>query len=114
TAGGCSGANFLTCAALVDAGDHVLLEHPVYDPLVAAAKMVGAEVSFFERRFEEGYALDVGRIAAALKPRTRLVILSSPHNPSGVLAEESALRELGRIARKAGALVLVDEVYLDA
>ena len=114
TAGGCSGANFLTCAALVDAGDHVLLEHPVYDPLVAAAKMVGAEVSFFERRFEEGYALDAGRIAAALKPRTRLVILSSPHNPSGVLAEESALRELGRIAEKAGVLVLVDEVYLDA
>jgi aspartate/methionine/tyrosine aminotransferase len=113
TAGGCSGANFLTCAALVDAGDHVLLEHPVYDPLVAAAKMVGAEVSFFERRFEEGYALDPIRIADHLKPKTRLVILSSPHNPSGVLAEESALRELGSIAEKAGVLVLADEVYLD-
>ncbi|HKA35308.1 MAG TPA: pyridoxal phosphate-dependent aminotransferase [Thermoanaerobaculia bacterium] len=114
TAGGCSGANFLTCAALVDAGDHVLLEHPVYDPLVAAAKMVGAEVSFFERRFEDGYALDPVRIAAALKPKTRLVVLSSPHNPSGVLAEESALRNLARVAEKADIRVLVDEVYLDA
>ena len=114
TAGGCSGANFLTCAALLDAGDHVVIEHPVYDPLIAAARMVGADVTFFERRFEESYALNPGRIAAALTPRTRLVVLSSPHNPSGVLAGEDPLREVGRIAEKAGVHVLVDEVYLDA
>ena len=113
TAGGCSGANFLTCAALLDAGDHVLIEKPAYDPLIAAARMVGAEVTFFERRFEEGYAIDPARIAAALTPRTRLVILSSPHNPSGVLAAESALRRLGGFAQDAGITVLVDEVYLD-
>ena len=114
TAGGCSGANFLTCAALVDAGDHVLIEKPAYDPLIAAARMVGAEVTFFERRFEEGYAIDPGRIAAGWQSRTRLVILSSPHNPSGVLAQESSLRELGRLAQARGISVLVDEVYLDA
>jgi len=114
TASGCSGANFLTCAALLDAGDHVLIEHPAYDPLIAAVKMAGAEVSFFERRFEEGYALDPERIAAAARPGTRLIILSSPHNPSGAMAGESALRELARFAEGAGIAVLVDEVYLDA
>jgi aspartate/methionine/tyrosine aminotransferase len=114
TAGGCSGANFLTCAALLDAGDHVLIEHPAYDPLIAAARMVGAEVSFFERRFEEAYALDPGRISKAVTAKTRLVILSSPHNPSGVLAWRKALEEVGHIAEKAGIHVLVDEVYLDA
>jgi aspartate/methionine/tyrosine aminotransferase len=114
TAGGCSGANFLACAALLDSGDHVLIEHPAYDPLIAAAKMVGADVSSFERRFDEGYALDPDRVAAALTPRTKLVILSSPHNPSGALATEAALRELGLRAEKAGIHVLVDEVYLDA
>src|SRR5262249_1394760 len=70
--------------------------------------------SFFERRFEDCYALDPVRIAAALKPKTRLVVLSSPHNPSGVLAEEAALRDLARVAEKADIRVLVDEVYLDA
>ena len=114
TGGGCSGANFLTCAALLDSGDHVVIEHPAYDPLIAAAKMVGAEVSFFERRFEDGYAIDPGRISKAISAKTRLVILSSPHNPSGVLAGRKALEETGRIAEKRGLHVLVDEVYLDA
>jgi len=114
TAGGCSGANFLTCAALLDSGDEVLIERPAYDPLVAAAKMVGADVSFFERRFEEGYAVDSGRVAGALTSRTRLVILSNPHNPSGVLASEDSLEEIARVAEAAGIHVLVDEVYLDA
>ncbi len=114
TAGGCSGANFLVCAALLDAGDEVVIERPAYDPLIAAAKMVGARVTFFERRFEEGYALDSDRLAEALTSRTRLVVLSNPHNPSGVLASEVSLEGLARVAVSAGVHVLVDEVYLDA
>jgi aspartate/methionine/tyrosine aminotransferase len=114
TAGGCSGANFLACAAILENGDEVLIEHPAYDPLVAAARMLGAAVRFFERRFEEGYVLNVDRVVAAVGSKTRLVILSSPHNPSGVLASRESLDALGRVAEKAGVHVLVDEVYLDA
>jgi len=75
--------------------------------------MLGASVRFFERRFEEGYAVDPDRVAAALSPRTRLVVLSSPHNPTGVLAAEDALARLGALAEKHGFLILVDEVYQD-
>jgi hypothetical protein len=113
TAGGCSGANFMACAALLDTGDDVLVERPAYDPLPAAARMLGASVRFFERRFDEGYALDPDRIAAALSPQTRLVVLSNPHNPSGVLASDDSMTALGRLAERRGVLVLVDEVYLD-
>lgn len=113
TAQGCAEANFLACAALLDAGDEVLAERPVYDPLPAAARMLGASVRFFERRFEDGFALDPGRIGSALTPRTRLVLVSSPHNPSGVLASAEALAELGRLAESRGFHVLVDEVYRD-
>ena len=113
TAGGCSGASFLACAALLDTGDEVLVESPAYDPLSAAARMLGASVRFFERRFEEGYALDPDRIAAARTARTRLVILSNPHNPSGALVSDDALTALGRLAERQGFQVLVDEVYLD-
>jgi aspartate/methionine/tyrosine aminotransferase len=65
---GTSMANHLACAALVDAGDHVLAEIPVYDPLVTVPRYLGCEVDFFERREDEGYALDVNRVERALKP----------------------------------------------
>jgi aspartate/methionine/tyrosine aminotransferase len=113
TAGGCSGANFLACAALLDAGDHVLIERPTYDPLVAAVQMLGGVPIFFERRFEEGFALDAVSVEKALTPTTRLVIVSNPHNPSGVLAPVEEIAALGRVAERAGVRVLVDEVYLE-
>ena len=52
-------------------------------------------------------------IAAALTSRTKLIVITHPHNPTGVAAERSALDEIGRIAERAGAHVLVDEVYKD-
>jgi histidinol-phosphate/aromatic aminotransferase/cobyric acid decarboxylase-like protein len=99
TANGCSGANFLACAAILESGDEVLMERPAYDPLIAAAKMLGARVRFFERRFEEGYALDPDRIAEAIGPMTRLIVLSDPHNPSWPLRRPSR-RSPGRPATR--------------
>ncbi len=113
TASGCSGANFLAFAALLAPGDEVLAESPFYDPMPAAARLLGAHVIHFERRFEDGYAIDPERVAAGITPRTRLIILSSPHNPSGTLASEESLRALGRLAERRGLHVLVDEVYRD-
>jgi len=113
TAVGCSGANFLALAALVEAGDDVLFEQPGYDPLAAAATMLGARVARFERRFENDWRVDPERIARALTPRTRVVMLSSPHNPSGVPARADDLLEIGRLAERHDFTVIVDEVYLD-
>jgi len=113
TASGCSGANFLACAALLEPGDEVLVESPFYDPMPAAARLLGAHVKTFERRFESGYEIDPERVAAGLTPRTRLVLLSNPHNPSGALAGQENLRAVGRLAERHGFHVLVDEVYRD-
>jgi aspartate/methionine/tyrosine aminotransferase len=113
TAGGCSGANFLVCAALLDAGDDVLVESPYYDPLPAAAGMVGARVTFFERRLEDGFDVDPDRVAAGLTPRTRLIQVTNPHNPSGVLASRDNLLAVARLAETRGIHLLVDEVYRD-
>jgi aspartate/methionine/tyrosine aminotransferase len=114
TAPGCSGANFLVFAALVGAGDEVLVERPAYDPLLAAPRLFGARVARFERPAERGFALDPAAVTAGLTPRTRLIVLTNPHNPSGALASDDVLREIGEAARRVGARVLVDEVYLDA
>ncbi len=114
TAQGASGANFLVCAALLEPGDEVLVETPGYDPLFAAPRLLGAHVNHFERDFADGFALDPDRIRRAMTPRTRLIVLTSPHNPSGVIASREALEEIGWMAHANDAHVLLDEVYLDA
>jgi aspartate/methionine/tyrosine aminotransferase len=114
TANGAAGANFQVCAAILNPGDDVLVEQPGYDPLVGTAQLLGATITRFERRFADGFALDPEAVRRAITPRTRLVIVTSPHNPSGALADRAALEAIGEIARTAGAYVLVDEVYLDA
>src|SRR4030095_5486473 len=114
TANGTAGANFQVCAAMLEPGDDVLVERPGYDPLLGAPRLLGANIIRFDRRFEDGFALDPDRVAEVITPRTRLVILTGPHNPSGAFADRDALAAIGRIAAAAGARVLVDEVYLDA
>jgi aspartate/methionine/tyrosine aminotransferase len=111
---GCSGANFVTIAALVGAGDDVLIERPTYDPLIGACRLLGAAVRRFDRRFDDAYSLNVEEVRAAITPRTRLIVVTTPHNPSGVAIDGAAMAELGRAAAEANAWVLVDEVYLDA
>jgi aspartate/methionine/tyrosine aminotransferase len=113
TAQGASGANFLACAALLEPGDDVLVETPGYDPLFAAPRLLGARVNCFERGFDDGFSLNPDRVRLAMTPQTRVVIVTSPHNPSGVVASRESLAEIGRIARENGAHVLVDEVYSD-
>lgn len=110
---GTSMANHLACAALVEAGDHVLIERPVYDPLVAVPRYIGCEIGFFERREEDRYALDVSRVEAALTARTRLVILSNLHNPTGAIIHRPELESLAQLAERRNFNVIVDEVYLE-
>ncbi|HZE07399.1 MAG TPA: pyridoxal phosphate-dependent aminotransferase [Gemmatimonadaceae bacterium] len=110
---GTSMANHLACAAIVGPGDHVVAESPVYDPLVTVPRYLGCEVDYFERSEEKRFALDVDRIESALRPRTRLVILSNLHNPTGAIAHRSELEDLGRLAEARDFQVLVDEVYLE-
>jgi aspartate/methionine/tyrosine aminotransferase len=113
TAQGTSGANFLVFAALVKAGDDVLVERPGYDPLMGPPQLLGARVVQFDRRFEDGYRLDPDAVRAAMTDKTTLVVVTNAHNPTGVVAADSDLDEIGRIAERHGAHVLVDEVYLD-
>ncbi|MCR4373358.1 MAG: aminotransferase class I/II-fold pyridoxal phosphate-dependent enzyme [Acidobacteria bacterium] len=114
TATGCSGANFLAIAALVGAGDEVLVEQPGYDPLVGACTLLGARVRRIARPFSQRFQFDLDAVRAAVTPATRLIIVTSPHNPSGVSLDAAVLRALARIAEDARAHLLVDEVYRDA
>jgi aspartate/methionine/tyrosine aminotransferase len=111
---GTSMANHLAMAAILDPGDEVLIEHPAYGPILDVAEYLHANVKRFPRARDAGWEVDPVTILHCITPRTRLIVITNLHNPTSALTPDSVLREVGDIARSIGALVLVDEVYLDA
>ena len=111
---GTSMANHLAMAALLEPDDEVLIEEPAYEALLAVAQYLGAKIRRFPRRFENGFQLDPREVERAISPRTRLIVITNLHNPTGVRTSDAKLKLVGEIARSLGAHVLVDEVYLEA
>src|SRR5262249_1273213 len=96
---------------LAGPGDEVLVEDPAYEPLVVIPQGIGATVTRFARPPEQRFALDPDRVERAMSPRTKLVVVSDPHNPGGVRADGSVLRAIAEVVAARGASLLVDEVY---
>src|SRR5213076_1321124 len=111
---GTSMANHLAMAAIIEPGDEVLIEHPTYGPILDIAHYLEANVKRFRRPEENGWTIDVAEVRRCATPKTRLIVITNLHNPTSALTPDSVLREVGDSARSIGALVLVDEVYLDA
>lgn len=108
---GASGGIFATYAALLAPGDEVLVEAPTYEPLKAVAEGLGARVERFERPEERGFALDPDAVLRRIRPATRLVALTNPHNPSAMMASDDCLKALARALLERGVQLVVDEVY---
>ena len=113
TAAGTTFANHLAMAALVKPGDEVLFEAPAYEPMLATVRYLGADVKRFTRRFEDGFSVSPEEVARRITNRTRLIVFTNLHNPSSTLTGDSTLKQIAEIARRAGARVLVDEVYIE-
>ena len=111
TATGTSFANYLALAGATEPGDEVLIEQPSYDPLLNAARYLGLAVKRFSRPAENNFAVDLSDLERNLSSRTRLIVLCSPHNPSGAAVSDAVLQEIAGMARRSNACVLVDEVY---
>jgi aspartate/methionine/tyrosine aminotransferase len=108
---GTSFANYLALAAATEPGDEVLIEQPTYEPILGAARYLGLEIKRFQRKSENGFALDPAEVERNLTSRTRLIVLCNLHNPSGASTPDTVLSELARLVRKNRGYVLVDEVY---
>ena len=111
---GTSMANHLAMAEIIEPGDEVLIEQPAYGPILDVVRYLQATVKRFQRIEENGWAVDLEEVRRCITSKTRLIVITNMHNPTSVLTPDSVLREIGDIARSIGALVLVDEVYLDA
>lgn len=99
--------------AVLRPGDQVVVERPTYEPLHRVPEMLGANVSRLDRNAADGWAVRPERLARLLTSRTRAVILSNLHNPSGVAMGRETLLEVTELAARVGAVVIVDEVCLD-
>ena len=110
-AAGAEEAILLTMLAALSQGDEVIVVTPAYQSLHSLPASIGARVVEIRLRAEEGWALDPEAIARARTPRTRMIVVNFPHNPTGSHIDASAQRRLVEIADDAGALLFSDEVY---
>ena len=113
-AAGTAMANHLAMATMLEPGDEVLIEHPVYGLILDAAHYLQADVKRFHRVEENGWAIEPEEIRRTISARTKLIVMTNLHNPTSVLTADPVLREVGEIAASVGARILVDEVYLEA
>jgi N-succinyldiaminopimelate aminotransferase len=101
-----------TVLALAGPGDEVLTLEPFYDAYTAVIALAGATHTTAPlRATPDGFRLDADALAAAFTDRTRLVVLNSPHNPTGAVLTLDELAVVARLATKHDALVVTDEVY---
>lgn len=106
-------ANFIALGVLIQRGDEVLIEQPTYPYLLNIASWLGAKIRRFERAADNGFRLNLDDLEKQIRPATKLIVLANLHNPSCALIEEEVMRQVGAMARRAGARILVDEVYLE-
>jgi N-succinyldiaminopimelate aminotransferase len=98
--------------ALTGPGDEVLTLEPFYDSYAAVIALAGAtHTSAPLRPGADGFRLDLAALRAAFTPATRVVLLNSPHNPTGAVLNRTELNEIARLAAQHDALVVTDEVY---
>src|SRR5215212_3984992 len=103
-------ANFLLFNVLLDPGDHVVAVNPAYQQLNSVPRAVGANVSLWKVGLK-GYRYDLDELERLMTPRTRLVVLNTPHNPTGAMLGEEELGRVYDLAESVGAWVLCDEAH---
>ena len=97
--------------ALVHPGDDVIVLEPVYDSYAPSIELAGGRPVFVPLDAARGYAPDWERVRAAITPRTRLLMINFPHNPTGRVLGDEDIAALERIVAETGVLLLSDEVY---
>ena len=108
---GATQAIMASVLALVHPGDDVIVLEPTYDSYVPSIELAGGRPVHVPLDAGRGYAPDWERIRAAITPKTRLILLNFPHNPTGRVLGPDDLAALERIVEDTGVLLLSDEVY---
>jgi len=108
---GATQALFTAVLALVHPGDEVIVLDPAYDSYGPSVQLAGGHLVRVALDHQAGYRVDWDRVRAAISPRTRLLIVNTPHNPTGSVLGEADLRALESLVAAHGIFLLADEVY---
>jgi methionine aminotransferase len=107
---GATQALLTTILATVHPGDEVVVLEPTYDSYVPSIELAGGRPVFVSLEAPD-YAIDFDKLARAITPRTRLIVINTPHNPTGRVWHAQDMQRLEAIVRNTNVLILSDEVY---
>jgi N-succinyldiaminopimelate aminotransferase len=107
---GATEAIFASLQGLCDVGDEVVLFEPYYDSYRASVEMAGAEPRFVTLHSPD-WSFDAGELEAVLSPRTRAILVNTPHNPTGKVFSREELESIGQACRERDLVCITDEVY---
>ncbi|KAI5462001.1 pyridoxal phosphate-dependent transferase [Mariannaea sp. PMI_226] len=110
TQGGIAG-NFAVIYSLINPGDHVICIYPIFQQLYGVPTGIGAEVSLWKLKKENGYVPDVKELNDLVKPNTKMIIINNPNNPTGAPIPRATLQEIVDFARSRDLILLSDEVF---
>lgn len=111
---GAEEAIFLFMHAALHAGDHVIVHSPCYQSLTEVAQSIGCQVSRWNARAENGWALDIDELRGMIRPNTRVVVVNPPHNPTGYLMSRAHYQQVNDIALAYNLILFSDEVYRES
>lgn len=107
----CKQAIFMIALAYIDPGDEVILPDPSWVSYEACVRLAGGKPVYVPTRFEDNFVIDPALIEAAITPRTKMIILNTPSNPTGTVIPADVLRQIADIAMAHNIKVLSDEIY---
>lgn len=110
---GAAGALFNISISQLNAGDHLVVVRPNYATNFETPKAIGCEISFIDLDFESAFQPDLKVVQAAIKPNTKIVSITVPHNPTGTVIPLALLETFVVMTKSHGCLLLVDETYRD-
>lgn len=107
----CKHAIFMTAMAYIDPGDEVLLPDPGWVTYEADIRLCGGIPIYVPLKFEDEFVLDPEVVRSLITPRTKMIILNTPANPTGSVIPEKSIRAIAELAQEHDLIVLADEIY---
>jgi aspartate/methionine/tyrosine aminotransferase len=104
-------ANFLLFNTLLVQGDEVIVVDPCYQQLASVPRALGCEVKLWRLTPDNDFEYDLDELQSLVSPRTRMIVINSPHNPTGSILTQAQMDQVYAIAESVGAWVLSDEAY---
>jgi aspartate/methionine/tyrosine aminotransferase len=104
-------ALFIISTTLLSKDDHLIVIRPNYATNIETPKAIDCEITYIDVTFENNFQIDIEQIKSAIRTNTKLISITSPHNPTGVIFEENIIEKIIEIAEQQGIVVLVDETY---